>query len=82
MSDIPPEATEAAERVFTGGGDVEAMLAAAAPHLARAERERCADLLTTGMPLMFLRRHGLLPGAGCGQILAAAAEAIRGAADG
>lgn len=40
MSDIPREATEAAERVFIGGGDMEAILAAAAPYLARAERAR------------------------------------------
>lgn len=44
---------------------------------ARAERERCADLLTTGTPLDFLRRHGLAAGATTRDVLGAAAAEIR-----
>jgi hypothetical protein len=52
------------------------------PGIREAERQRCAALLTTGTPMGFLRRHGLEPGAGTGQVLeAAAAEILAGGVD-
>lgn len=65
---------------------VTGLLEAATPHIAAAERtaerQRCAALLTARMPLDFLRRHGLKPGAGARQMLEAAAAEILAAGEG
>jgi hypothetical protein len=81
---VPEDAIAAAAKALIAGspmvrdvrGMVRVALEAAAPHITAAERQRCAALLTTGKPLAFLRRHGLEPGAGAGQVLWAAATEI------
>jgi hypothetical protein len=82
VSAVPEDAYRAAWKVIMSGGTLQAALEAAAPLMAGAERQRCAALLTTGTPMGFLRRHGLEPGAGTGQVLeAAAAEILAGGVD-